>query len=85
MTPNKYADWQSPIDCYDQIPEHGLIDWLPVITIFSTAIFSICANQTWQGEPMAAWILKDTVLETSLVVPGKAPLAHRLFSINGHR
>lgn len=44
MTLNKYADWQSPIDCYDQILEHRLIDWLPAITIFNTVVSGTCEN-----------------------------------------
>ena len=55
MILNKYADWQSLIDCYDQIPEHGLIDWLPVITISHTVFSSTCANQSWRGVGGAPW------------------------------
>lgn len=77
MILNKYADWQSPIDGYDRIPESRLIDRLPVITVFSAAFSSTCANQSLArvgGCPVALSVLRDAdpALEPPLVAPGEA-------------
>lgn len=78
MLLDKYADWQSPIDCHDQAPEHGLIDQLPVITTLCTALFSMCADKARWGVGLSVLGDTDLIFGICLIMPGKCPLACRL-------